>query len=188
MCARGQAGGPGGLSMHGTAAAARARTDVELALARVGLLHQDVGRRALDEPAVLARDVGHHHAQAIMQVLAALELNLLARAVHPRGRLARRHRGCPAPGFSRVCVPARCWRHHDRHPCRCDTRVPVVFSCEHDVFLSCSYDDEKKNRGPPAVRASDRQAARETEGGLSISQRKGGMAAPEGGHAPSDKS
>jgi hypothetical protein len=101
--------------MHGTAAAARARTDVELALARVGLLHQDVGRRALDEPAVLARDVGHHHAQAIMQVLAALELNLLARAVHPRGRLARRHRGCPAPGFSRVCVPAaRCWRHHDR--------------------------------------------------------------------------
>ena len=48
-----------------------ARTGVELAFARVGLLDQDVGRWTLDEPAMLARDVGHHHAQAVVQVLSA---------------------------------------------------------------------------------------------------------------------
>ena len=61
------------------------RTRVELGLALVGFLNQDICGRALNKPAELTRDVVHHHTQTIMQVLALSERNFLARAMQLRG-------------------------------------------------------------------------------------------------------
>lgn len=91
---------------------------------------------------------------------------------------------CTRAGGLRAAIAAA--RRPASHVCACRRRVaggimivaPAVVT---HVFLSCSQ------LGGRLLFARGRQAG-ETEGGLSISQRKGGMAAPEGGHAPSDKS
>ena len=106
---------------------------------------------------------------------------------------------CTRAGGLRAAIAAA--RRPASHVCACRRRVAggimiVSPSVVKHVFLSCSVVNtsscrvhtmmKKKIGGRPLfARVTGR---RETEGGLSISQRKGGMAAPEGGHAHSDKS